>query len=128
MSPLLYLVTSRMFKDIDRTGLIGDVGGVANNSSNIASNKCGAITIGTGITSVTAIKGDGADWCIGEGPGMGGSAFVNCGVIKFGTASVFNGAVWSPAPMVADTYGGLKLAISTTTNADDTWTLTPVAP
>ena len=28
MSPLLYLVTSRMFKDIDRTGLIGDVGGV----------------------------------------------------------------------------------------------------
>ncbi len=88
-------------------------------------NECGAITIGTGITSVAAIKGDGTLLCIGKGPEVGTTATVNCGVIKFGTASVFDGSAWSPSPMTADTYGGLKLAISTTTVSNDTWTLTP---
>jgi hypothetical protein len=33
---------------------------------------------------------------------------------------VFDGSAWSPATMVAGTYGGLNLAIS-----GDDWTLTP---
>ena len=87
------------------------------------SNTCGAIAIGTGVTSVTATKGNSSPNSIGKGYTSGGTQ--NCGTITFGTASVFNGSVWSPAPMVAGIYGGLNLAISTTTNADDTWTLTP---
>ena len=97
----------------------------------VTSNECGAITIGTGVTSVTAIMGTGSPISIGMGASngySGHSGTQTCGTITFGTAAVFNGAVWSPAPMVAGTYGGLTLAISTTTNADDTWTLTPVAP
>ena len=39
-----------------------------------------------------------------------------------------HGNDWSPDPMAAGTYGGLNLAISTTTASNDTWTLTPVAP
>ena len=89
--------------------------------SDEANNTCGAITIGTGVKSVAAIKGDGAYRCIGMGPGMGGTATTNCGVIKFGTAEVFNGTAWSPSdPLTAGTYGGLTLAIS-----GGTWTLTP---
>ena len=84
------------------------------------SNTCSAIAIGTGVTSVTATRGASAN-SIGKGYNSGGTQ--NCGTITFGTAAVFNGAVWSPAPMVAGTYGGLTLAIS-----GDTWTLTPVAP
>ena len=80
-------------------------------------SKCGAITITSDVTRVTATKGGGlAPNSIGAG---GGSA--SCGTIKFGTAQVFNGTAWSPATMVAGTYGGLNLAID-----GNTWTLTPV--
>lgn len=107
----------------------GGAAGIGTGYARNANNKCGAITIGSGITNVTAKKGDGAAWCIGMGPGMNDpAAIVNCGVIKFSTASVFDGSVWSPSPMAAGTYGGLTLAISTTTASNDTWTLTPVAP
>ena len=93
-----------------------------------ASNECGAITIGTGVTSVIATKGLDCPNSIGLGvEGSGGKQ--TCGTITFGTAQVFDGTAatgtWTPNPMVADTYGGLNLAISTTTNTDDTWTLTP---
>ena len=95
------------------------------------SNECGAITIGTGVTSVTATKGTSSPISIGMGtPDNGG--IQKCGTITFGTVQVFDGTAatgtWTPSPMVAGTYGGLTLAISTTTNANDTWTLTPVAP
>ena len=79
---------------------------------------CGTITITTGITKVTAIKGDGAPY----GIGLGNSEH-QCGAITFGTATVYTGSDWTPSPMVSGSYGGLNLAISTTTSADDTWTL-----
>ena len=91
------------------------------------SNTCGAITIGTGVTSVTATKGAGSPNSIGKGDVASGGT-QTCGTITFGTAAVFNGSAWSSDPMAAGPYGGLNLAISTTTNANDTWTLTPVAP
>lgn len=79
---------------------------------------CGTITITTGITKVTAIKGDGAPY----GIGLGNSGH-QCGAITFGTATVYTGSDWTPSSMVSGSYGGLNLAISTTTSADDTWTL-----
>ena len=86
-------------------------------------STCGAITITNGVTRVTATKGgDLAPNSIGAGGGIHAS----CGTIKFGTAQVFDGSVWSPNPMVAYTYGGLNLAITTKTRDNDTWTLTPV--
>jgi hypothetical protein len=97
---------------------------------NYSSNTCGNITIGTGVTKVTATKGEDSPNSIGVGYKYGGTQ--NCGTITFGTAEVFDGTAatgtWTPNPMAAGTYGGLTLAISTTTNANDTWTLTPVAP
>ena len=81
-------------------------------------SKCGDITITSGVTHVTATKGgDLAPNSIGAG----GGSRASCGTIKFGTAQVFNGTAWSPATMVAGTYGGLTLAID-----GNTWTLTPV--
>ena len=84
------------------------------------SNTCGDITITANAKSVTATKGAGLTNCIGKG---GGSGAQNCGKIKFDTEEVFNGTAWSPATMVAGSYGGLNLVIS-----GDDWTLTPVAP
>ena len=99
-------------------------------SSGSASNTCGAIEITANVTKVTVTKGEDSPNSIGVGYLSNGTQ--NCGTITFGTAQVFDGTAatgtWSPSPMVAGTYGGLNLAISTTTNADDTWTLTPVAP
>ncbi len=83
---------------------------------------CSDITITDGVTSVTATKGDGAPNSIGAGDGA------SCGTVTFGTQQMYNGTAWSPSPMVAGSYGGLNLAITTTTNTDDTWTLTPVTP
>ena len=80
-------------------------------------NKCGDITIGTGIASVKATRGSNSD-IIGKGKLVSGTQI--CGKIIFGTAEVFDGSAWSPATMVAGTYGGLNLAIS-----GDDWTLTP---
>ena len=105
--------------------------GFSNAASKAATNRCGTITIGTGVTSVTATKGASSPISIGMGIANNGGT-QNCGTITFGTAQVFDGTAatgtWSPSPMVAGTYGGLTLAISTTANPDDTWTLPPVTP
>lgn len=85
-----------------------------------ATQECGNIAIGAGVTNVKAISVFNR---IGKGKGT--NTYQTCGTITFGTASVFDGTTWDPAPMAAGTYGGLNLAISTTTNDDDTWTLIP---
>ena len=95
------------------------------------SNTCGAIAITANVTKVTVTKGAYSPNIMGVGYLSNGTQ--NCGTITFGTAQVFDGTAatgtWSPSdPLTAGIYGGLTLAISTTTNADDTWTLTPVAP
>ena len=108
---------------IEATGGNGAAGigsGYRGNSDGITS--CSGITITDGVTSVTATKGDGAPNSIGAG------ADASCGTVTFGTQQMYNGTAWSPSPMVAGSYGGLNLAITTTTNTDDTWTLTPVTP
>jgi len=92
--------------------------GYVNNSG---SNECGAITISTGVTSVTATKGISSPNIIGKGYAQGGGT-QTCGTITFGAAQVFDGSAWSTNPMAAGTYGGLNLAI---TNSNKTWTLTP---
>lgn len=84
-----------------------------------SASSCSDITILNTVTIVTATKGSGATNNIGKGSNSG-----TCGTISFGDATVYNGS-WSPNPMVAGNYGGLTLAISTTTSTDDTWTLTP---
>lgn len=119
----------------------GDNGGAGIGTGNATSatgttgsNTCGDISIAADVTSVTATKGSGSPNSIGKGniSFIGGTVSQNCGTITFGTAQVFDGTAatgtWTPNPMVADTYGGLNLAISTTTTTDDTWILTPVAP
>ena len=98
-----------------------------------ADQKCGDITIGADVTSVTAKRGANAPRVIGVGVLEGSGATGNCGKIKFGTAEVFDGAspgTWD-ANIISYTngdygpFGGLKLTISETTNTNDTWTLTP---
>lgn len=88
------------------------------------SNKCGDITIGTGVTSVIATKGSN---CFNNiGPGYTSTPLTqHCGKITFGTKQVFDGGTDLLFRIEAGTYGGLNLAISTTTNTNDTWTLTP---
>ena len=110
---------------VTATGVDNGAGiGTGLSSGTGASNTCGAIMIGTGVTMVTATKGSSAPNSIGKGsidPINGGNQV--CGTITFGTAAVFNGSAWSSDPMAAGPYGGLTLAIS-----GNTWTLTPVAP
>ena len=104
-------------------GTITATGG--NNAAGIGggnTGNCGDITITSGVTRVTATKGNIAPNSIGAG------GFGTCGTVTFGTQQMYNGTAWSPSPMVAGSYGGLNLAITTTTNTDDTWTLTPVTP
>lgn len=89
---------------------------------------CGGIKIEKTVVSVTAIKGSAAPNPIGKGHTAISTKPV-CGKIFFDTEKVaesaYDGAsAYTTAP-TAGTYGGLTLAISTTTNADDTWTLTP---
>ena len=79
-----------------------------------------SIDITDGITSVIATKGDAnATAPIGKGHA---DENTTC-TVTFGTTTVYNGSTWTPSTMVAGTYGGLNLAISTTTNANDTWKL-----
>ncbi len=88
-----------------------------------ATSRCGTITIENTVTSVTATKGGDAYDCIGRGDNG------TCGTVKFGDQTMFNGSSWTTTPTAGGTYGGLSLAITTTTNTNDTWTLTPyVAP
>ena len=92
---------------------------------------CGNITIGANVTSVTARRGTKYESnqevkipdVIGRDPWNQG-----CGTITFGSgdgSEVYNGTTWSPDPLVAGSYGGLTLGITTTTETNDTWTLTP---
>ena len=111
---------------VTATGGFGAAGIGTGQAYGSGSNTCGAIAIGTGVTSVTATKGNSSPNSIGKGYTSAGTQ--NCGTITFDTVQVFDGSAWSSDPMEAGTYGGLNLAISTTTNANDTWTLTPVAP
>jgi hypothetical protein len=95
--------------------------GVLKDKTTEGKSKCGDINITTAVTLVTANRTDASAAHIGAGYQS------TCGTITFGSTQVFDGTAatgtWSPNPMVADTYGGLNLAIS-----GNTWTLTPVAP
>lgn len=107
---------------VTATGSIGSAG-IGTGYVSDGSNTCGAITIGTGVTSVIATKG--LDCFNSIGPGYASTPHTqHCGTITFGTKQVFDGTTWSSL-MKAGTYGGLNLAITTTTRTDDTWTLTP---
>ena len=83
---------------------------------------CGNITIENTVTSVTAIKGADANESIGRGSGVS-----SCGTVMFGTVTMYNRKNWNTLTN-GENYGGLHFVISTTTNANDTWTLTPTNP
>ena len=90
-------------------------------------SSCGTITIENTVTRVTATRGRDTNECIGRGDSS------SCGTVKFGDQTMFNGSSWTTSwtttPTDGGIYGGLSLAITTTTNTNDTWTLTPyVAP
>ncbi len=103
--------------NITATGGEGAAGiGAGTNSS-----YCKDITIENTVTSVTAIKGAGANESIGRG-----SEGSSCGTVKFGTATMFDDSRWTTTPNSGNNYGLLHFVISTTTNANDTWTLTPL--
>ena len=113
---------------VTATGVVGSAGIGTGLGSGI-SNTCGAITIGAGVKSVTATKDNYSPNSIGMGDTAAGTQ--TCGKIKFGTAEVFDGASTWDTSIIFNTdgdygpYGGLNLNISTKTNANDTWTLTP---
>ena len=100
-------------------GVYGNAG-VGIGSSDLSS--CGAITIQNTVSRVTATKGGS-----GVTNSIGAGDYGSCGTVKFGNSTVYNGSAWSPNPMIAGTYDLLTLAISTTSNANDTWTLTPIS-
>lgn len=92
-----------------------------------SASKCDGIIIANSVKKVTATMGPGGVNAIGAG--ATGSA--DCGTITFGgvTMSEYPGypeGSWIETPTSGRTYGGLTLTISTTTNTNDTWTLTPV--
>ena len=65
------------------TGGLGAAGiGTGVSMGDNASNECGAITIGTGVISVTATKGQYSPNSIGKGDAAGGSQA--CGTITIG--------------------------------------------
>ena len=65
-------------------GAAGIGGGRGNNNSTFSS--CGTITITTGVTKVTATKGDGADNSIGAGK------YCNCGTVTIGGNVYYDGS------------------------------------
>lgn len=81
-----------------------------------AGSTTGWIQAKRGITKVVGIKGAGALDGIGRGTG-------GCGDVYFHNTRYYYSGVWHPNPMKSGTYDGLKLTISTTTVANDTWTL-----
>lgn len=85
--------------------------------------NCGDITITSGVTRVTATKGNNI-----SPNSIGAGAYGTCGTVKFGNQTMYNGSSWTTTPTSGSTYGGLSLTISQTTYANDTWTLTPVLP
>ena len=118
---------SIMISDGNITATGGDNGaGIGCGSSPTVSSQCGNITITGGSTKAIG-KAGGAS--IGHG-----LKNAICGTITFGSAMVYTGddtsttpvtsGNWDPNPLTAGNYGGLTLSISTTTTANDTWTLT----
>ncbi len=85
--------------------------------------NCGDITITSGVTRVTATKGNNI-----SPNSIGAGAYGTCGTVKFGNQTMYNGSSWTTTPTSGSTYGGLSLTISQTTYEADTWTLTPVLP
>ena len=85
---------------------------------------CGTVTITADITSVTAIRGTDSPDVIGTACEMTHSDTSRCGVIKFGSQSMYDGSEWTP-PTSGSDYGGLHIVISRTNEDNDTWTLTP---
>ena len=75
-----------------------------------------AITITTGITSITATHGNGVANAIGPN----GSDENLCPRMKMGYAVVYKDAAWQFGPMTSGDYGHLTLVVS-----GNTWTLTP---
>ena len=81
--------------------------------------ECGSITIGTGITKVTATRGNNSIYCIGQGNNS------TCTSVTFGSDQVYNGDSWSVSLAAGDhQYGGLNLNVNTD-NGGEIWTLTP---
>lgn len=68
-------------------------------SSGTASNTCGAITIGTGVTSVTATKGESSPNSIGKGRSSSGTQ--TCGTITIGGTIYWDGSAYQNG---GDTY------------------------
>ena len=91
----------------------GNAAGIGT-SGNTLAHSCGAITITSGITQVKAIKGStSATACIGKGIS---SSTINGDITIDGTTS------WTPGTATTN----LNFVVSTTTNTNDTWTLTPI--
>ena len=81
--------------------------------------EIGAITITTGITSITATGGGQVANVIG--PNGDGQDDENlCPRVKMGYAVVYKDAAWQFGPMTSGDYGHLTLVVS-----GNTWTLTP---
>lgn len=117
---------SIMISDGNITATGGECGaGIGCGSSPTVSSQCGDITISGG--TIKAIGKEG-----GESIGRGFKNAI-CGTITFGSAMVYTGddtrtnpvtsGNWDPNPLTPGNYGGLTLSISTTTTANDTWTL-----
>ena len=96
--------------------------GLTEGSSSVKS-ICGTVTITADITSVTAIRGADSPDVIGTAEEKGGDS--QCGVIKFGSQSMYDGSAWTNPPTSGSDYGGLHIVISRTNEDKDTWTLTP---
>lgn len=83
-------------------------------------SSCGNITIAKTVTRVEAKKGLGkTNYSIGNGAGS------TCGTVNFGDQTMYDGTSWTTTPTDGGTYGGLRIGISRTSSADDTWTLRP---
>lgn len=91
-----------------------------------AKSICGTVTITTGITSVTAIRGTESPDVIGTAYEQGGDS--QCGIITFGSQPMYDGSAWTITPTSGSDYGGLHIVISRTNEDNDTWTLTRKQP
>lgn len=82
-------------------------------------SRCWDISITNSISSVTAVKGTGAKNCIGKGSGT-----TDRRTISIGGTNLSAGDLDSPS-FTSKVYGNLNVAISATSFAKDTWTVTP---
>ena len=82
----------------------------------------GRIDFKAGLVKVTGIKGTGAKDGFGRGTAKSGDVYFKDTRRYRGDGS---NDVWSPNPMKNGTYDGFVFTITTTTNANDTWTIIP---